>query len=97
MARRSKTGLLLLGAAGVGAVVLWPTIQQALGGVTHTTGGGTPGGGAGGGCNTAFIPGKQYVSKEADGLFHVIVNGRDIYSSADQGTAERYYNSAVCP
>lgn len=94
MARRSNK-LLLLGAAGVGAVVLWPTISQALGGVTHAAG--PTGGRSAGGCSTAFIPGKQYVAKQADGQYHVIVNGRDIYSSADQGTAERYFNAAVCP
>lgn len=62
-------------------------------GSTPTGTGGTPP--PSGTCNTAFIPGKQYVAA-VDGGFEVVINGQRVHFTLNQHEAEQVYNQLVC-
>lgn len=47
-------------------------------------------------CDTSFIPGQRYVARLPNGCFEVVIGGVRVFTSCDQGEAEREYNRRVC-
>lgn len=72
-----------------------PAGSGASTGTTATAGSGASTGTTRGTCNTAFIPGVNYVENR-NGTFNVVLHGQVVYSSPDQSAAEAYYNAHVC-